>query len=395
MSTVSQDQRFKNVLASIQKDLFKLGSTYRSRWEKIQSNSFLTFEELVDILQKLGNPSSEEDIQMICEILDLSFPSLTYSDFLILLTEDASQFPTQFDGSNVHYPTEPLNLNNNDLIKNNLIQILNYCRQNDRLSTGKVHQNIFMNICQKFHIKTHTSDFLHLMNESNESRNGYLSYFLFAHQFSRGPQIEQSRSKTNSIRNSSLKRFHAPPVESQSSTRKEDLNEKFPFIPKFFPQNQKELILFISEKVQENFSNLKYCYNKWRGMDEQLSAFCLRNGLARDAKILFPLSDIKTLVNGFGSEFLSLSDFIKLIQGFGPDEIPQFTMTFDEEEIYNLAQQLHDIHWSDIIYNSEDNVDLFNKLYDAGVQIKLSILKRLISKYGRMGLIDALFSLCN
>jgi hypothetical protein len=151
---------------------------------------------MIQKLQEMGNPSSEEDVELICKVLDISFPS--YPDFLILMTEDVSEFPPKTSGISPHYPIEMNYLNDNDQMKKNLIPLLSICMKNDLNLNGTIHQSKFLDICSRFGF---------------HSGEGSLSYFFFAHQLldqNIDPLVLKYTKLSPLTKNSSIKQSTSP-----------------------------------------------------------------------------------------------------------------------------------------------------------------------------------------
>jgi hypothetical protein len=118
-----------------------------------------------------------------------------------------------------------------------------------------------------------------------------------------------------------------------------------------------------------------------------MAAQDLQKGLAKDAKRVFSLDRIEHIFQAYEGD-LNLANFVKLISGTLPCEgsrisilastlNPGVNLTYDQQNLRNLAKQYVGKKWEDIIFNSQSNDDLIRKYSRIGVESGMTILKRL------------------
>ena len=68
----------------------------------------------------------------------------------------------------------------------------------------------------------------------------------------------------------------------------------------------------IEKRVSQFSRSTRICFNQWKGVNNYLTATELRNGLAKDCNVIYPLEDLEAIVQRYGGK-LSLGTFVKLI----------------------------------------------------------------------------------
>ncbi|OHS98199.1 hypothetical protein TRFO_09080 [Tritrichomonas foetus] len=205
--------------------------------------------------------------------------------------------------------------------------------------------------------------------------------------------------------NSPSKGYVSPSASSRSSTSQQ-MKPEYEDAEQISGVGLKKLISMISEHVYNAYPNSKTCYHKWRGMHNGLEAGDLRDGLAKDGKILISLDDAQKIISKYGGP-LTLSTFARLLSDgtrfkeeadMGPPEI-----TEDEEAIFEIAEQVSALmksrrgqrnvnQWEEIIYRAPDIVDIVRGFEELGIDVSLDSVRVLTAKLGKAGLVKAIKS---
>lgn len=182
---------------------------------------------------------------------------------------------------------------------------------------------------------------------------------------------------------------------SRSSTPAHDqeIDEAFKGTERVSGISLKKLVSLISEHVYQNYPNGKSCYLKWRGIHSGIEAEDLRNGLARDSKILITIEDANKIISKYGGP-LSLSTFSRMLSDgtrFAEEEKSgQQELTNDEEAILKIAHNVKGNKWEDMIYRAPDVVDIVNGFADMGIIVNEDDIRVLTQKIGKTGLVNAI-----
>jgi hypothetical protein len=178
---------------------------------------------------------------------------------------------------------------------------------------------------------------------------------------------------------------HRPPLDSPPKSRRLSADEVVGAKPLAgLPAG--ELLRAIPRLVCRCAKSLKDCYQRWRGMHELLTAEDIRDGLALDAKVLVPLTDIDALLTNYGGP-MTVSAFVRMISDGSRSGTPP---TDDEAAIIAIAAKLRGEKWADIIFASTCVEDIVLGFEQEGIEVSEQEIRLLTSKLGRTGLVSAL-----
>lgn len=153
-----------------------------------------------------------------------------------------------------------------------------------------------------------------------------------------------------------------------------------------------QYIELISKSVFRNFKNAKTAYNKWRCSSDFITADLLRDGLARDANVVIPSEFACQICEQYGTK-LSLSSFARMVSDGGRTQSAEGgAVTDDDLLISEIAKQISKRGWEDVIVKCQSADEIAKGLEDYGVKISSSLIHLLVSKGGKMGLIDSIHS---
>jgi Ca2+-binding EF-hand superfamily protein len=279
------------------------------------------------------------------------------------------------------------------MIQKNVFEIINLCMRSDRTKSAIINFSSLNEICRQYGVSTDSSEYKNLLRQHDRNGKGNISYFLWADQICQSVPVEcfhscefeQPQRRKESVRN-------------RHETTPED--DEFSGIPRVPIISDQEAINLISQLVSESVGTAKGAFTKWRGHGDKMTAQDLQKGLAKDGKKVFSLNQIEHIFQTYGGD-LNLANFVRLISGTLPGEgsrisnltstpNPGVSLTYDQQNLRNLAKQLVGKKWENIIFNSQSNDDLMRKFSRIGVESDMTILKRLTSRYGKTGLIQIL-----
>ena len=139
----------------------------------------------------------------------------------------------------------------------------------------------------------------------------------------------------------------------------------------------------------------KEYYQRWRRSHDRLDTSDLRDGLAKDMKILIPFEDLDIIVKQYGGP-MTLSTFVRMLSD-GSRLTEQMKniggvrqATEDEAALIRLSQQVCGVGWEDMILNSTTAEDIVTGFADRGVKVTSGEIRTLTSKLGRTGLVSAI-----
>jgi hypothetical protein len=125
---------------------------------------------------------------------------------------------------------------------------------------------------------------------------------------------------------------------------------------------------------------------RWRGAHDFLTAGDLRDGLARDAKVLLPLRDLEALLADYGGP-MQLNAFVRMLSdGSRSPERP----TEDDAALSGIARKIRGEKWADIVFGSTCVEDIVLGFAQEGIEVSEQEIRLLTSKLGRTGLIWAI-----
>ena len=155
-----------------------------------------------------------------------------------------------------------------------------------------------------------------------------------------------------------------------------------------------QLLGEIEKRVSQLSRSTRICFNQWKGPNNSISATELRNGLAKDCNVLFPIEDLEAIVKRYGGQ-LSLGSFVKLIgDGRNINENAKSIngvqqMTADEAAIARIARKIIGNQWeSALLTNSVD--EACSALEQQGIFVDPNDVRTLQGKLGKVGLINAI-----
>lgn len=156
-----------------------------------------------------------------------------------------------------------------------------------------------------------------------------------------------------------------------------------------------QILADIEKHVSESGRSVKVVYNQWKGM-RGMEASDLRDGLAKDCNIVYPLSDLQAIVQRYGG-CMSLGSFVRMI-GDGREAGEQARnisgiqkMTADEAALARIADQIIGNRWEEAMLTGSVD-EAVSSLRSQGININPDDLRTLQQKLGKMGLVDAIKS---
>lgn len=157
-----------------------------------------------------------------------------------------------------------------------------------------------------------------------------------------------------------------------------------------------QLIELISKQVSRLYRGSKQCFTKWRGPKHDfLDANDIRDGLARDANILIPLSDLQVIVNQYKGP-MTMSTFVRMLGDGSRFALNNSSIegmkktTEDEAALIRIADQIIGTQWEEMVIRSGSVEDIVKEFEAMGVYTNEDDVNRLTSKLGRMGFINAI-----
>jgi hypothetical protein len=450
---MSESYRLKKVLASIQDRIRSLGNTNRNRWASMTMEQTITFEKFLDKIHFLGNNTSESDLKIIWFSLD--FPNIMkYPDFLKFVSQDVEDFvvkqvPEERQTNDDNSRNEDYNRRQSardyddwsprqresiiSQIRNSIRELCNLCIISDSSLSGDVPQRVFLDNCKKVGINVSDPEFQRLIMKCERSGRSLVSYFIVADEVCHSDFDEDYQSTRSDLNRRKSQNDYDEPHSRQQARKQDyddenyqssrsDLNQRksqndydtqkkqpeeddskdFPDLKKVTTTNHRELSEIISQQIQDHVGNTKIAFSRWRGTNEKLSALDLRNGLARETRIFIPLKSLESLLEGFGGD-LNLTNFVRLVQGQIPqvnatksENVPQVNPNIkrsgDDSALWAIANQLNGKKWEEVILKSNTSDDMVRGFNKIGVVVGELEMRKLNSKIGKTGLIDALRS---
>jgi hypothetical protein len=165
--------------------------------------------------------------------------------------------------------------------------------------------------------------------------------------------------------------------------------------------NIADVLKNISIKVTESIGNSKQAFLKWRGMNDNLGAEEIRQGLIRDCKYVVPLEVIQQICMKYGDP-MNLTGFVKMMgdgttiaeetprKGSGGRNSGNRPMTEDDKTLEEIAMQLKGKDWQSVVARARNAEDLNRAFQRLGCVVDESRVRVLVSKKGRNGFLDAI-----
>lgn len=157
-----------------------------------------------------------------------------------------------------------------------------------------------------------------------------------------------------------------------------------------------QLIELISKQVSRLYRGSKQCYTRWRGAKHDLlDANDIRDGLARDANILVPLSDLQVIVNQYKGP-MAMSTFVRMLGDGSRFALTNSSIegmkktTEDEAALIKIADQIIGTQWEDMVIRSGSVEDIVKGFESMSVYTNEDDVNRLTAKLGRMGFVNAI-----
>ena len=157
-----------------------------------------------------------------------------------------------------------------------------------------------------------------------------------------------------------------------------------------------QLIELISKQVSRLYRGSKQCFTRWRGSKHDfLDANDIRDGLARDANILVPLSDLQVIVNQYKGP-MAMSTFVRMLGDGSRFALNNSSIegmkktTEDEASLIRIADQIIGTQWEDMVIRSGSVEDIVKGFESMGVYTNEEDVNRLTAKLGRMGFVNAI-----
>ena len=153
-----------------------------------------------------------------------------------------------------------------------------------------------------------------------------------------------------------------------------------------------QVLRVMAECVLKTAKGAKEYFQKWRGQHDRIDANDLRDGLAKDMKILIPYEEINRVVKRYGGP-MTLSTFVRMLADgakISEDITRSPTRTLDEEALVKLSEQIHGNGWEDIVYNSTSAEDIVTGFAEKGIKVTSGEIRTLTAKLGRTGLVSAI-----
>lgn len=185
-----------------------------------------------------------------------------------------------------------------------------------------------------------------------------------------------------------LQRHSRPQTEAQARQKADEIvgTEKMNGL------THTQVLNILAECILKTAKGAKEYFQKWRGQHERIDASDIRDGLAKDMKILIPHSEISALVRRYGGP-MTLSTFVRMLaDGAKMSDEPTRSpgRTDDDAAIVKISEQVHGTGWEDIVYNSTSAEDIVSGFAERGIKVTSGEIRTLTSKLGRTGLVSAI-----
>jgi hypothetical protein len=165
--------------------------------------------------------------------------------------------------------------------------------------------------------------------------------------------------------------------------------------PRLEGLSQGHIIELISRQVARTSRGSRDCYIKWRGAHELLDANDIRDGMAKDGNMVIPLKDLQTIIDGYGGP-MTMSGFVRML-GDGAKYVEKNTASGgarrdpeDEAILKKIADNVIGTQWQEMIQKSRGVEDMVRGFDIIGIPIDADVVRRLTSKLGKFGLLEAI-----
>jgi len=403
--------KVKKDLQQIQDRLKNIGSTNRSRWASFSIESTINEEKFLQKLKFYGFDVSVDLVSMIWEILGITGKRMEFQDFVKLLQFDVDSISKVLERSiSESSKTAPCEYNNEEgdvtdghiesspkvpffgkvdsgkMIHSNMSSIISRCMAIDMKMRGEITLRSFIDICEGLGIDTQSSGFDQIVYKVDPHSYGLIPYFEMASLICLKALEEDTLNEEVIERSFEVDPKPKTPIQ---------LKKQEEFRPIERDMDQGDLIKSISKYVNNSNGGAKSVFSRWKGCDSRLSTSSLHQGLSQDAKIDVPLLNISSIIQqyGNGSDSIALPSFMRMINDGSVDlstRIVDKKMTIDDQAIYDIARQIHNDQWETFVFKANSADDIVRAFCEMGVSVDDATIRRLTSRLGRIGLIDAI-----
>ena len=409
---------------TIQEKFKNIGSTNRSRWASFSFENTMSKTKFVSKLKFYGFDIFENNIDIIWDFLCNNDEEMQFSHFVKLIQTDVEVFQKYFnqnfdnlsfvekknsEKNEIFYPQEKNRKTVDDyetisnfdenfdeelpfevLIHQNLPQLIPDCMTVDSKLRGEVTLRTFETLIGSLGINTKSSDWKKFIMKIDPNNDGIIPYFQMA-------DIICQINSENEIKIDVEERNISKPKEPMNNKvnfSKPQFNE--PDIEKY---SENEIINEIIKK-SNSFGGVKNVFQRWKGIDSKLTAKSIHEGLLQDGKINIPPLEIESIIKKVtnGTDSLSLPSFMRMVGNNNNDSqrsnnnINQTgrKMTLDDQAIQDIADQITNSDWETIIFKANTSDEIVRLLSEMGIEVEEATIRRLTSRLGRIGLIDAI-----
>lgn len=146
-----------------------------------------------------------------------------------------------------------------------------------------------------------------------------------------------------------------------------------------------ELISKINDIISNRVGSTNLAFKKWKGINGKLSAKNLQEGLFQDGQLDISVQELQKII----PTEIGLTEFAKLVSS-NNDISKSRKVGTDDETICEIARQISEPGWENIILKVPGSNEMGKNLQRIGIYVDSSKLSYITSKLGKTGLINAI-----